>query len=101
MKIEAVGHALITKDAAGVKAQHLPGDPFDIDDKEAMRLIAANLAKPAVGEPADPPETEEQKAAKKREKLIAAAVKKEIGTAEDLEKLTNEEIQELLKKGKE
>jgi hypothetical protein len=61
MKIEAVGHALITKDAAGVKVQHLPGKPFDLDDKEAKRLIAAGYAKAAKGEaPASQPPTPEK-----------------------------------------
>jgi hypothetical protein len=66
MKIEPVGHALITKDAAGKKVQRLPGKPFEIDDAEAKRLIAAGYAKAAGGESASaPPVNEKSKEAKK------------------------------------
>jgi ribonuclease PH len=76
------------------RAAHAPGDPFEIDDKRGEYLVEKGLARVSTGKPAAT-ETPD----KKRDKLISAALKKEIGTVEDLEKLTNEEIQELLKKG--
>jgi hypothetical protein len=85
-----------------------PGTVADYGEDEAARLIRLGVAK-ALGEAANekPPDTmtdtktPEEKAAEKRAKAEKAAVKKHLGTAEEVAKLTDEELAKLFEGAKE
>jgi hypothetical protein len=101
MKIEVLpGRQIVT----GNKT-YGPGETADYAEAEAKCLIELGAAK-ELGEPESdddpdnppsPPLTPEEKAAKKRQKAEAAAVKKGLGTAEEVAKLTDEELAKLFK----
>jgi hypothetical protein len=85
--------------------RHGPGQTIDINDAEAKKLIAAgHVSKSGASDAGNPPKTEEEIAAeaarKKREKTEAAAVKKGLGTAEEVAALSDEDLQSLFKAGK-
>jgi hypothetical protein len=106
VKIEITAGQIYT----GTKT-YSPGDIADFPDFEAERLIYLGVAKRS-GAPApnvannnaDPPKTAEEiaaeAAAKKHQKTEAAAVKKGLGTTEEVAALSDEDLQSLFKAGK-
>jgi 4-hydroxyphenylpyruvate dioxygenase-like putative hemolysin len=108
----------------GNKRAASPGDVIDLPDAEAKRLITLGVAKaPGSSKAADnsdpaPPKTPEEiaaeveaaakkaaeaeakkaaEAAKKRKKAEESAVKKGLGTAEEIAALSDEDLQSLFK----
>jgi hypothetical protein len=106
VKIEVVRGQIYS----GNKPTANPGDTLDLPDAEAKRLINLGVAKipgsPRTADNSDPasPRTAEEiaaeaaeAAAKKRKKDEAAAVKKGLGTAEEIAALSDEDLQSLFK----
>jgi hypothetical protein len=73
-----------------------PGDVIDLPDAEAQRLITLGVAKKP-GAPEPPAKTEAEIAAKKRKKMEDAAVKAGLATADEVGKLSDEELFALVK----
>jgi hypothetical protein len=75
-----------------------PGQIVDLDDKTAGELIAAGfVSKPGAPKTAEELAAESEAAAKKRKKAEEAAVKKGLGTAEEIAALSDEDLQSLFK----
>lgn len=86
MKIEAVGRVIETE-----SGKYPPGKPFDIDDKEAAWLIKKGFAKKSDGE-------QKGMDARRRKSMESDAVQKKLGTAEEVAKLSDADLEALLKK---
>jgi hypothetical protein len=73
------------------------GAVFDYEGDAVDKLVEIGFVE-KVSFPPPETKTPEQKAAEKRKKAEEAAVKKGLGTAEEVAKLTDQELQELFKK---
>jgi hypothetical protein len=93
MKIEAVGHVIITRDPETKKqTEHKPGVPFEADEKEAAQLLAMGVAKKAVVPNQDEMDN------RRRKSMESDAVQKKLGTPEEIAKLSDADLEDLLKK---
>ena len=95
MKIEAVKNVIITLDPETKNnVEHGPGEPFDLDDKEAAFLISHGLAKEAGKEADDGKGTNAPAATNtdKRAALEQKALDLGIGTAEEIKVLPDSDL---------
>jgi hypothetical protein len=75
------------------------GAVFDYEGDAVDKLIEMGFVEKIGGPAKTDEETAKAEAAKKREKAEKAAVKKGLGTAEEVSKLSDQELQELFKGG--
>jgi len=97
MKIEATKNSIQTKTGIYPK-----GKPFEANDEDAKWLIEKGLAKKSYGTVTESSYEKEARlkieAAEKRKVLNAKAIELNLGVAEEIAAMTDDEIKELIRK---